>query len=379
MEEKRNKKLIFSGNTAWGMYNFRGKLMRNFVEKGYSVSVIAPEDSVFSNKLRELGCNTIDIKIQSKGKNPFADILLIWHYYKVFKREKPDVSITYTIKPNIYASIAARMAKIPFLPVTTGLGYIFLHDNLVTKIAMRLYKFAFTKASQVWFLNTDDMRIFKEFALIAEEKVRLLHGEGIDTSNLPYTLLPSVGHQIKFLLIGRMIADKGLYEYVEAARMVKSLFPQIEFYLLGPLWPENPAAVSVQQLEAWNIEGCVKYLGATDDVRQYIKDVDVIVLPSSYREGVPFTLMEGASMGRPIIATDIPGCRDVIIDGKTGFLCEVKNPQSLADAMIKTIKLSSEERAAMGRAGSRYMEEEFDIAHIIHQYEKTINEMCGES
>ena len=376
MKKVFRKKLVFSGNTAWGMYNFRGKLMRYFVEKGYNVSVLAPDDPVFSNKLRELGCNVIDIKIQSKGMNPFADVMLIWNYYKIFKRERPDVSITYTIKPNIYASIAARKVGIPFLPVTTGLGYIFLHNNLVSKIAKNLYKFAFSKASQVWFLNTDDMRIFNESALISENKVRLLHGEGIDTSYLPCVPLASAGQTVKFLLIGRMIADKGLYEYAEAAKIVKKHYPQTEFHLLGPLWPENPAAVSEQQLKAWNEEGYVKYLGATDDVRQCIKNVDVVVLPSSYREGVPFTLMEGASMCRPLIATDIPGCRDVVIDGKTGFLCEVKNPQSLADAMIKMIKLSPDQRTAMGKAGRAYMEQEFDIKHIIQQYEKVIEEMC---
>lgn len=370
-----NNNLIFSGNTAWGMYNFRGKLMRHFVEEGYAVSVLAPEDSVYSCKLRELGCNVIDVKIEPKGSNPINDLMLIWQYYKIFKREKPNVSVTYTIKPNIYASIAARMAGIPFLPVTTGMGYVFLHDNLVCKIAKQLYKFAFTHAKKVWFLNKDDMQTFKEQRLIRDDQIDLLHGEGIDTAHFSIAPLPSSSNSCTFLLVGRILKDKGVAEYVEAARMIRKQYPDSRFLLLGALWEDNPAAISKDQLDEWCREGDIEYLGTTDDVRVPLQKADCVVLPS-YREGIPFTLMEGASMGRPLIATDIPGCRDVVIDGKTGFLCEVKNPQSLADAMIKMIKLSPEQRTAMGKAGRAYMEQEFDINHIILQYEKVIDEMC---
>jgi len=373
----REIRLVFSGNTAWGMYNFRGKLLKHYAD-GVRVTVIAPYDEVYSEKLRELGCEVVDIDIQSKGTNPFVDLLLILKYMKLFRRLKPDFSITYTIKPNIYASIAARILGIPFLPVTTGLGYIFLHNNLTSKIARSLYKFAFQKAPQVWFLNHDDMRIFMEAGLVSEERVRLLHGEGIDTEKLPLMPLNDASDSFTFLLIGRMIADKGLYEYAEAAKMVKRKCPDAHFWLLGPLWKENPAAVSEEQLRLWDSEGIVSYLGATDDVTQYIRQADCIVLPSSYREGVPFTLMEGASMGRPLIATDIPGCQDVVINGKTGYLCEVKNASSLAHAMEKMMALNPIQRRQMGLAGREYMEREFDIKHVIKQYDNYISQMVPE-
>ena len=369
------KKIILSGNTAWGMYNFRGKLMEHLVRVGYDVYVSAPYDDVYSPRIEQLGCHFVHIPIDAKGTNPITDLLLIWKYFRLFRKIKPKASITYTIKPNIYASIAARSANISFLPVTTGLGYIFLHNNLVSKIAKALYQFAFNGATKVWFLNVDDMRTFKDSHLVDENKIELLHGEGIDTSHLPFVPLEKDKGDFTFLLIGRMIADKGLYEFEEAARLLKPKYPYANFYLLGPLWKENPAAVSEEQLDSWNKEGNVRWLGATDDVREYIKMTDTVVLSSSYREGIPFTLMEGACMGRPLIATDIPGCRDVVINGKNGFLCEVKNAKSLASAMERILIASHEERQRMGNEGRKLMEEEFDIAHIIEQYDRTLAEM----
>lgn len=350
--------------------------MEYLIGKGYKVSVIAPYDSVFSPKLEKLGCNFVDIKIQSKGANPIVDILLIVCFLRIFRRLKPDMSISYTIKPNIYASIAARILGIPFLPVTTGMGYVFLHDNIVCKIAKVLYKFAFSGAQKVWFLNQDDMEIFKEQKLIEDGKIELLHGEGIDTSRLALENLPSKDSECTFVLVGRILIDKGIVEYVKASKIVKTKYPNTKFLLVGAIWPGNPAAISQSQLDAWCNDGIVEYLGTFDDIRIPLRKSDCVVLPS-YREGIPFTLMEGASMGRPLIATDIPGCRDVIIDRKTGFLCDVKNPQSLADTMVRIIQLSPEERTKMGKAGREYMEQEFDIKHIIHQYETTINTMCG--
>ena len=366
--------IVFSGNTAWGMYNFRGKLLKHYADRA-RVTVIVPHDDVYSEQLRELGCEVIDIDIQAKGKNPWVDILLFFKYIKLFKQIKPELSITYTIKPNIYASIAARVLRIPFLPVTTGLGYIFLHHNLTSLVAKCLYKLAFQKAQQVWFLNNDDMKIFMETGLVREDKIRLLHGEGIDTDKFPLMPLRDVSGSYKFLLMGRMIADKGLYEYVEAARIVRQKYACAEFLLLGPIWSENPTAVSEEQLKKWNSEGVVTYLGATNEVKQYISQVDCVVLPSKYREGVPFALMEGASMGRPLIATDIPGCRDVVIDGKTGYLCEVKDAKSLANAMGKMLALTPNQRREMGLAGREYMVREFDIKQIIRQYDSFIEKV----
>lgn len=369
------KHLVFSGNTAWGMYNFRGKLMRHFVEKGFKVTVTAPYDSTFSPKLENLGCNFVDINIQAKGTNPFADFLLIVRYIRLFKRLKPDMSITYTIKPNIYASIAARFLHIPFLPVTTGMGYVFLHNNVVCKIAKRLYRFAFSNAEKVWFLNGDDMSIFREQKLIADDKIALLHGEGIDTQRLAFEKLPSQEHECVFILVGRILKDKGVVEYVEAARILKKKYTNAKFLLVGAIWKDNPAAISEMQLEEWRNEGAIDYLGTFEDIRIPLRKADCVVLPS-YREGIPFTLMEGASMGRPLIATDIPGCRDVVINEKTGFLCEVRSIDGLVNAMEKVIGMSPSQREDMGRNGRKYMEQEFAIEHIIRQYDKTVDKMC---
>ena len=290
----------------------------------------------------------------------------------MLKTLKPDLSITYTIKPNIYASIAAESLGIKYLPVTTGLGYTFLAKGIVPKIARMLYKFAFRKADQVWFLNKDDIASFKEARLIADEKVVQLYGEGVDTTRFSEknTL---VDDQV-FLLVGRMLKDKGVIEYVEAARILKKKYPSVRFQLLGAVWLDNPAAIKEEEISAWTKEGIVEYLGRTSDVRPYLRKAMCVVLPS-YREGVPCTLMEAASMARPLVATDVPGCHEVVEDGYNGYLCQVKNAEDLAAKMERIILMSPEEREQMGRNGRQLMIDKFEVKHVIAQYDNMIEKL----
>ena len=362
--------IVFSGNHAWGMWNYRGHVLAHFAARGVRVSVLAPYDATWFPKLQELGCEVHHISINAKGPNPIKDMGLYLQYRRMFKKLRPDASITYTIKPNIYGSLAAQSLKIPYLPITTGLGYVFLQRGIVPWIAKQLYRFAFSHARKVWFLNQDDVRTFQDSKLVDAGHVEQLPGEGIDLDHFALTGLP-VSPQTTFLLIGRMLTDKGVREFVGAASYVRHHYPATRFLLLGAVWKDNPAAISSTQLDDWQRQGYVEYLGATTDVRPYIAQADCVVLPS-YREGVPCTLMEAAAMGRPLIATDVPGCREVVQDGVNGFLCKAKDAVSLADAMKRMISLSAEERQQMGLRGRRLMEERFDIRLIIKRYDEAV-------
>ena len=366
--------LSFSANTAWGMYNFRAPVLSHFICKGYRVSVIVPYDEVYSKCLEELGCRVYSIVLNSKGTNPFKDIGLLLQYRRLFREIKPDMSITYTIKPNIYGSMAANSLHIPYLPITTGLGYVFLSQNVVSLVAKVLYRIAFSQAKKVWFLNRDDVQTFLEQHLIDASKVEQLPGEGINLDRFQQKTLPGKEHGIRFLFVGRMLTDKGVQEYVEAARFLKNKYPDVVFQLLGAIWEENPAAVRKEQIDEWIAEGVVDYLGTTTDVRPFLEQAHCIVLPS-YREGIPCTLMEGAAIGRPLVATDVPGCHEVVIDGQNGFLCKVRNSASLANALEKVLKLSISELQEMGNKGRKWMEEKFDINYILKQYDKVVEEI----
>ncbi|MBR2368768.1 MAG: glycosyltransferase family 4 protein [Paludibacteraceae bacterium] len=365
------KHILLVGNTAWSMYNFRRNLMQHLVKLGYKVSVLAPSEADFDEKMRALGVDFYDLPLSAKGTNPISDLALTWRIRNYIKKLKPDFAFFYTIKPNIYGGFAAKLCKLPYIAVTTGLGYTFVVDNLVSKIARFLYKLSFKNAESVWFLNDDDKRDFLKYKLLPEEKCFVLRGEGVNTKHFELKTLPK---NKKFLLMARMLWDKGVGEFVEAARILKKEYPEAEFNLLGFLNAENPAAISEEQINAWEQEGVVNYLGVTKDVRPYLEESISMVLPSSYREGVPMTLLEAASMGRILVTTDNVGCRDAVDDSVNGFLVPVKDPVALADAMRKVIEMTYEEKVAMGLAGRKKVENEFADELVVKIYENVLNE-----
>ena len=280
-------KLIFTGNTAWGMYNFRKLVLQHFIKNNNEVIVISPEDQEFQNHLESIGCKCYSVNIEAKGNNPIKDLKTMWQMRKIIKQERPDCCFFYTIKPNIYGSMAAASLNIPYVPITTGLGYVFLVNNLVSKIAKILYKIAFRKAKQVWFLNQDDVDAFQKEKLVSDYKISILKGEGIDVSRFE---IQHNEQELSFLLVARMLWDKGVGEFVEAAEILKKKYPIVKFKLLGFLGVDNPSAINKQQMDKWIQEGNIEYLGTTKDVRPYLYNASCIVLPS-YREGISFSLM----------------------------------------------------------------------------------------
>jgi len=371
------KKIILAGNTAWSMFNFRGKLIQKLVTSGFNVIILAPYDDIYTQKLIDLSVKFINITINPKGTSPIQDILLYLNYLKIFKYEKPDFIFFYTIKPNIFGSLAAQKNKIPHIAITTGLGYVFLTNSFVSKISKRLYKTAFKKTNQVWFLNNDDKQTFINNKLVDKNKTLVLKGEGINLDRFNVVSTTKI-NPVVFLLIARMLWDKGIGEFVDAARIIKKKYPDAKFQLLGFLGVENPSAIHKAQIDEWEAEGIVNYLGVTEDVKSFIDNATCIALPS-YREGIPFTLLEASASGKPIITTDSIGCKETIEDGVTGFMCKARDALSLASCMEKIILLSPEEYNSMALAGRRKMKQEFDVNLIIKQYLDILDNLTREN
>ena len=364
-------------NTAWAIYTYRQGLIRMLVGKGVEVTVIAPRDRTF-DLLTQMGCRCIDLPVASKGTSPREDLHTLWALFRHYRSIRPHVVIHYTIKPNIYGTIAARLAGVDSVAVTTGLGYVFIQQSRAAQVAKKLYRFAFRFPREVWFLNRDDKAAFVDQNLLVHpERARLLHGEGVDLEQFAFTPLAEKTH-FDFILIGRLLWDKGVGEYVEAARQLRSRYPQARFRLLGPVGADNPSAITRAEVETWEREGIIEYLGEAHDVRPFIADADCVVLPS-YREGVPRTLMEASAMGRPIVTTDVPGCREVVADGVNGLLCEVKSAQSLAAKLAQMLDMNGDERRAMGERGRRKVTSEFDERMVVERYKELLQTLTGVS
>lgn len=303
-------------------------------------------------------------KLDRSGKNPVKELLRVSSFAAIVLQERPDVILGFTIKPNLYASIVGRFLKVPVVPNVTGLGTAFLSGRALRRAALFLYRTAFRSASIVFFQNRDDQALFIREGLVRESQCRLLPGSGINLATFRPSKLPK---DMRFLMIARLLGDKGVREYVAAARQLKAKLPSATFALVGEIDSENPTAIHRQELDGWIAEGSIEYLGSRSDVRPFIRECTAVVLPS-YREGLPRSLLEGAAMGRPLIGTDVPGCRELVREGLTGFLCEVRNADSLVAAMERFARTSYEERARMGTQAREIAEREFDesLVHIAY-------------
>lgn len=360
------KKIMFVANTSWYIYNFRHGIIEKLLELGNRVQVLAPKDK-FSEKLEEMGCEYFDIATDGKSKNPIKDSKLMWDYYQRFKIIKPDYIFNSTIKPNIYGTLAAEKLGIPTINNVSGLGNIFINDNATTKIVKTLYRRAYKSPKKVFFQNDDDMNLFIREGLVEGGVCGRLPGSGVNLER--FRPMEREGDKkVKFLLIARMLWDKGIGEYIEAARYFKKEGIDVEFQLLGHLDFDNPTAITRKQMDEWVEEGIVRYLGLSEDVRQEMKDTDCIVLPSAYREGVPKTLIEAAAMEKPIITTDNVGCRDIVDHEYNGFLCQPRDVESLIRKMKRFIDLTPEERIALGKNGREKVKKEFDEKIVIERY-----------
>lgn len=367
-------KVMISLNTAWNLVNFRAGLIRSLVAAGYEVVAVAPPDE-YSPRLRALGCRFVPLPMDNKGTHPGRDLLLFWRFLRLMLKERPQVYLGYTVKPNIYGSLAAHALKIPVINNIAGLGAVFIHQGWLTRLVRLLYRLALFRSVKVFFQNDDDRTLFVSGRLVSEAIADRLPGSGIDLVHFVPLPLPNKV-PVRYLLIARMLWDKGVGEFVEAARILKKQGLQADFCLLGFLDVQNPAAISRDQMNEWVDEGIVRYLGVSDDVREEIAQADCVVLPS-YLEGTPRALLEAAAMARPIVTTNAVGCREVVDDGVNGYLCKPRDATDLAAKMARIFSLSPSEREAMGLRGREKVERDFDEKIVIRKYLEAIEARTG--
>jgi glycosyltransferase involved in cell wall biosynthesis len=354
--------IVLLGNTSRSVVNFWSVLVESLRAKGCRVTVFAPEgDADADAAIRAMGAALRHYPLDRKGLNPVRDMVTLAALHRLFRREQPDMLFCYTIKPVIYGCLAAGFAGVRRRFATiSGLGYMFEADSAVKKVltalAALLYRLALHGAAAIFFQNREDREVFEKAGIVRPaHRVELTKGTGVNIAHFAPAPLPP-GPPV-FLLMGRLLEAKGLYEYAQAARMLKQRHPGVRFQLLGP--PEQGlGSVPLENVRGWEREGVLEYLGQTKDVRPYLAAASVIVLPS-WREGTPCSVMEGMSMGRPAVVTDAPGCREVVFSGGNGYMAPLRDPQALAEAMERFI-LHPEDIASMGAASRKIATEEFD-------------------
>ena len=372
---KARPKIALVANTSWSIYNFRLGLIIQLQKSGFQVLIIAPQDD-FSTKLTEIGCEFIPIRLDNYGINPLNDISIIFQLRRIYLQHQPDIIFHYTIKPNIYGSIAAFLCKIPAIAITTGLGLLSADSNnkLLRLISFSLYRLAGRLASEMWFLNEPNRQLFIERKIIEPYKAHLLPSEGVDINwfKPDPKLISTPKKHLTFLFAGRFIKDKGIFEFAEAARLIIKRYPQARFQIVGFIDVKNPSFISEKQLREWESEKILTYLGETTDIRPYLQEADCIVYPSYYGEGLSRILLEAASMATPIITTNSTGCREVVIPNVSGFLCKPRNVSDLVTKIEHFIKLTPKKRKKMGQKAREFVENNFNESIIIELYLESI-------
>ncbi|MEM9544414.1 MAG: glycosyltransferase family 4 protein [Bacteroidota bacterium] len=365
-------------NSTWNIYNFRLNVIDKLLAEGHQVLVIAPIDEYLEYK--EKYPKVIHYSLRSLDRdstNPLKDIILIAELVKKYKVLKPDLVLHYTNKPNIFGGFAARIVGIPSIAMVTGLGYAFIHNGWIKKITTWLYKMVGRFHKKFIFENIEDRELFESLKIIRPDQGVSIKGCGVNTTYFaPYPNgVLKANDEVIFTFIGRLLYDKGIKEFVLAAKGIKAKYPKVSFWIVGELDLENPATIDKEDLIEWTANDIVYYHGFQRDVRPYIAKSDCIVLPS-YREAIPRTITEGMSMGKPVITTDTAGCREAVDVGKNGFLANVKSIESLQQTFEQFINLSAEERHQMGEAGRQKALNEFDdrkiAASIYSEIEKII-------
>jgi glycosyltransferase involved in cell wall biosynthesis len=369
------KKIAVIENSLFSTYTMRDSLMKRLLKEGYEVTILT-HTNTFVSHVEKTGLRVINIG--SGNLNPFKILIYIYHLYRALKKLKPDLCLIFSIRPAIFGNLIARYLHIPTITNITGVGPLFSSKNLAYRVARFIYRFALGKTRKVFFQNYDDLNLFLENKFVKEDVAKRIPGSGVDYIKFSPMAANHNGDHFIFLFIGRLIKDKGIFEFVDAARILKKKYPQILFNVIGPFWHQNLKSntISKNDLQNWIVEGIVDYEGEKKDIRKYIARADCIVLPS-YREGTSNILLEAASMEKPIVTTNTTGCKETVEDGVTGYLCKIKDSKDLADKMEKMYLLSAEERSLMGKNGREKMIKEFDKKIVINNYLDAIDEVLN--
>ena len=371
-EPGETRPIVVSANSFWNILNFRKGLIGQLETLGYRVRLAAPapEGHAASDALAS---RLTPIPVDRSGLNPLADLRLLVAYVKLFRAERPTVFLSFTIKPNIYGALAARLTGVPSVPNVSGLGTAFLKGGLFAYLVGWLYRIAFRRSRIVFFQNPDDRQLFVVRGIVRPDQARLLPGSGVDLVRFQPASGAS-GNPLVFLFVGRLLGDKGVREFAAAAALLRDAMPDARFQLLGSLDQGNRTAISRRELERWIGQGFIEYLGETDDVRPFVAAATAVVLPS-YREGLPRSLLEAAAMGKPLIATDVPGNREICEEGLTGLMCAVRDGASLADAMKRFGALDTKGRDRLGKEARRRVEQRFSEEVVIGAYREALQQL----
>ena len=369
------KRIVVIENGLFSTYTMRDSLLKRLMKEGYEVYVLTHTNS-FAAQVEKTGIKVINI-----GSGNLHPIKVSKYIYKLFsslKRIKPDVVLTFSIRPAIWGNFITRYLKIPTITNITGVGPLFTSKNIAYTAARSFYRVALKKTPKVFFQNYDDMDLFISHKFVTPERAERIPGSGVDFVKFSPIKKDTKKDTFSFLFIGRLIKDKGIFEFVEAARIIHKKYPQASFGVLGPFWNQNLKSntITKSQLQNWIDEGIIDYMGEKKDVRKFIAKADCIVLPS-YREGTSNILLEAASMEKPAITCDTTGCKEIVVDGVTGFLCKVKDGKDLAEKMEKMILLSTLQREEMGQKAREKIIREYDKEIVIKAYLKAIDDLSG--
>jgi glycosyltransferase involved in cell wall biosynthesis len=379
LKVSKKNKIAIVANTTWNIYNFRMNILEILTRNNFEIFVLAPVDKYIFYKESFPEVSHIQIKnLDRDSTNPIKDLLLFSELISIYKRIRPDLILHYTVKPNIYGGFAAGYLKIPSIAVVTGLGYAFIHNGFIKKITKILYRMSSGFHNQIVFENTDDRNLFIEEKLISGKKGISVKGCGVDTHFFSASRGKTIRNKLIFTFIGRLLYDKGVVEFVEAAKIIKSRYDNVEFWMIGEIDHSNPATVKEEDLILWVKSRTVIYHGFKDNIKKYIAQSDCIVLPS-YREAIARTITEAMSMEKVVIATETAGCREAIEHGKNGLLVPVREINLLADAMEEIIGMSEETRLKMGKEGRIKAVSQFDERLIAHDIFKIIMDTLKET
>ena len=370
-------KILLCDNRMSMLLNFRMSVIRHFLERGWDVLLVYPSMShckALESRI-PAQCCTVTVDVDTSGTDVLKDVSYMRSLLAIYRREKPDVVFHYTIKPNIYGTIAARLARVPYtVAMVAGLGYVFSGNDLNKRLARLLYKIGLRLSDRVITLNESNRNLLVAKGYVRKKNMEFFDcGEGVELSMFPRK---NTGFKcVRFLMVGRVLYDKGYKEFVKAARIVKLRHPEVSFELLGPVDEESPMRVSREVFEKDMAEGTITYLGVTDDVPTVVGRDGVVLVVASYHEGLNRSLMEACAMGRPAIASNIPGCRELVEEGGNGFLVEPKSPEQLVAAMERFISLSREQKIAMGEVSYRKAIEQFDVRITLRKYDEILSSL----
>nr|WP_082420786.1 glycosyltransferase family 4 protein [Hoylesella saccharolytica] len=366
-------KILFCNNLLSGMLLFRRDIIQHFKEQGKAIVLVVIKSEADEKYLEELiGIKVYTIDVSRTSTNPLNDLRFFSSFWKILGKEKPDYVFNYTIKPNIYGAIACRLRGIPCTDMMAGLGYTFTNNNLSSKIARTLYRIGLACAQHLFLLNEENVQAVKKLKLCNDKKIIWLKGgEGVNLNHYQY--FNNETQSITFLFIARLIEEKGYRQFVKAAKIIREKYPDVQFHVVGEYDFTYPKAISKEEVEKDVEDGYIKYMGVTTNMLDfYSRPGYIICIPSYYSEGLNRSLMEGCAVGKPIITTEHWGCKEMVIDGKNGYIVPKQDVAALANAMEKYILQPTAEKNAMSLNSRKWAEKHFDVKIVIAEYEKIL-------